>query len=205
MTQHPQDVVQAMADDETTASRLDALLHRELPEWLAWEVPTVLLDLERGGAPVCRQNQAKIRGLYALHLTGECFETPQAFEALAWLFSGVAAPGLSPHPVDLLHVFDAVRAIAAAHSETIPSYDPSVLAWVADRCWREGYTVLPDAYAEVQAALGQKMPDEAARIEKNARQMISDAHPFPETPEGVAAARCHALELALRPRRIVRR
>lgn len=191
-----------MANPEASAAALDKMLHRILPEWLSWEVPSVLLELDRGHAPVCRENQARIRGLFALHLSGECFAATKTFDALAWLFAGVVAPGLTPNPVDMLHVFDQVRAIATAHNEPVPDYALEVVRHVADTCRREGYIALPGAYADVQDAIRRELTDEGAAIEKRAQQLAQralsgDPYSFPETPEGVAAARRVALEQAL--------
>lgn len=201
MTQYDSSVREALAYPDCRAARIDEILSRELPEWLAWEVPTVLLELERGGAPVCPQNQARIRGLCALHLTGECFDSAQAFEALAWLLGGVEAPGLRPHPIDLLHAFDAVRAVAGAHNEVLPPYAPEVLERVAELCRQEGYIVLPGSYGDVQAVIRRELADDGLDIEKKARQLAGDAPSkmsFDETPEGVAAGRLRALEISLR-------
>lgn len=207
MTQYPTDVRDLMAREDARADELDSAITRHAPEWLAWEVPSLLLELERGGASVCAANQARIRGLYALHLTGECFASPPAFEALAWLLSGVEAPGLEPHPVDLLHAVDAVRAVAAAHKEEVPSYAPEVTSRIADVCRRNGYIALPAAYPDVQAAIRAELTDEGAAIEKKAQQLAQHAFfpgktasdaVFEVTPEGVAAARCAALEIGAR-------
>ena len=201
-TTYPAPIARLLGDPEASAAALDKLLHRITPAWLSWEVPTILLELDRGHAPVCPENQAKIRGLYALHLAGECFVAPRSFDALAWLFAGVEAPGLRPNPVDMLHVFDQVRAIATAHNEPVPEYALEVIRHVADTCRREGYIALPGAYADVQDAVRRELTEEGAAIEKKAQQLAqralsNDSYAFPETAEGVAAARRVALEQAL--------
>lgn len=203
MTQYSADTRELMADCDARASRLDEVLGRELPEWLAWEVPSILLELERGGAPVCPQNQAKIRGLLSLHLTGECFASAAAFEALAWLLSGVEAPGMRAHPIDLLHALDAVRAVAGAHEEVLPAYATEVLERIATVCGQEGYIALPSAYGDVQALICKDLEDHgfSLDIEKKARELCARSPlelRFDESPEGVAAARLRALELSLR-------
>lgn len=204
---YPVDVRRLLADPAARASDIDAALTKHVPEWLAWEVPSLLLELERGDAPVDRHNQARIRGLYALHLGGECLVAPAAFEAQAWLFSGTEAQGMTPHPVDLLHTLDVVRDIAAAHGEPPVTYDPTVTHRIAEVCRQEGYIALPDKYSDVQAVIREGLPDYGLEIEKKARTLARSAlsfdknashTPFPETPEGVAAARCAALEITLR-------
>lgn len=210
MLTYPAELRSLLADEDAAVAAIDAALTKTTPEWLAWEVPTLLLELERGSAPVCADNQARIRGLYALHLTGECFISPKAFEALAWLFEGVEAAELTPHPVDLLHVFDAVRAVAAAHREPAPAYAPEVLERVAELCRQEGYITLPRGYDDVQALIRRDLGPDGLEIEKKAEALsrsalsppkLASESPFDETPEGIAAARCVALELLLRRRR----
>lgn len=201
MTQYDSETRKLLADPDTRAATIDALLAAQLPEWLAWEVPSILLELERGGAPVCPQNQAKIRGLLALHLTGECFASPAAFEALAWLLSGVEAPGMRPHPIDLLHALDAIRTAAGAHGESVPAYAPEVLERIAEVCRQEGYIALPSAYGDIQALIDRGLSEDGLEIEKKARQRARRAPhetTFDESSEGVAAARLRALELSLR-------
>ncbi len=77
---------------------------------------------------------------------------------------------------------------------------------MADICRREGYIALPKDYDDVQAAIRCELTEEGAAVEKKAHQLAQSAlssakaashTPFPETPEGVAGARCAALELSL--------
>jgi hypothetical protein len=113
------------------------------------------------------------------------------------------APGLRAHPIDLLHAFDAVRAVAGAHNEVLPPYAPEVLERVAELCRQDGYIAIPSAYGDVQAVIRRDLERHGfdADIEKKARQM-AERDPskmlFDETPEGVAAGRLRALELSLR-------
>ena len=111
------------------------------------------------------------------------------------------------HPVDLLRVLRVVRAVAAAHGEAVPAYAPDVLERVAERCRQAGYVSLPSGYGEIQELIDADLSEEGLSIEKKARQQVLSAlslgkhasvDAFEETPEGVAAARHLALEIALK-------
>lgn len=207
MTVYPGDLRKLVEDDHASASDIDAALAKHMPGWLAWEVPTVLLELDRGGASVSPANQSRIRGLHAMHVFEECYVSIEQFEALAWLLAGIAAPSLRPTPIVLLRAIDTIRKVAAAHGEHPPELDQSIVNRIAEICRQDGFIALPPGFEAVQAALREGLSEEDAAIEKKAQLIASRARssgdledhvPDDATPEGVAGARCVALELSLR-------